>query len=298
MKPLFIWAGGKNKMIPKYKATPGIPTNGFDTFVEPFFGGGAMTIYMYKNVPSIKRFVINDVKKEVMEIYKSVKHDHEEFCKKLDELESQYIPLDKVQRKKFYYDLRHEHAWEYEKWNKVEESAVLYFLMRTGFNGIYQLNINTNGRYGTPSGLLKEKTAVYDRDNLKEWHVFLQKADLKCGDWLEASDSYDNAFFFLDPPYRDSFTQYGSEFDDEAQIKLINFCKEKAATGNIVFYCNRDDGTDNFYETHKGSLQSEHYAVTYTAGRRKKIEDGFEAKKAIEILLHNAETKETLEEFF
>ena len=35
-----MWAGGKNKMIPKYQNDPGIPYSGYDTFVEPFFGGG------------------------------------------------------------------------------------------------------------------------------------------------------------------------------------------------------------------------------------------------------------------
>ena len=41
MKPLYIWAGGKNKMIPKYLENPGIPSDK-TTFIEPFFGGGAV----------------------------------------------------------------------------------------------------------------------------------------------------------------------------------------------------------------------------------------------------------------
>ena len=36
MKPLYMWAGGKNKMIKQYLVSPSIPTDGFDTFVEPF----------------------------------------------------------------------------------------------------------------------------------------------------------------------------------------------------------------------------------------------------------------------
>lgn len=36
LKPLYMWAGGKNKMIPKYKENPGIPVRGYTTYVEPF----------------------------------------------------------------------------------------------------------------------------------------------------------------------------------------------------------------------------------------------------------------------
>ena len=62
MKPLYMWAGGKNKMISKYLLSPGIPLAGYDTFVEPFFGGGAMMIWVNENNPNIKRFILNDIK--------------------------------------------------------------------------------------------------------------------------------------------------------------------------------------------------------------------------------------------
>ena len=43
MKPLFIWAGGKNKMLKHYK--PFMPKE-VNTYCEPFFGGGAMYIHV------------------------------------------------------------------------------------------------------------------------------------------------------------------------------------------------------------------------------------------------------------
>ena len=48
------------------------------------------------------------------------------------------------------------------------ESATLYFLMPTGFNGIFQTNTK-NGRYGTPCGLLNQKKQVFDREVVKWW---------------------------------------------------------------------------------------------------------------------------------
>ena len=53
-----------------------------------------------------------------------------------------------------------------------------------------------------------------------------------------------------------------------------------------VLFCNRCDGTD-FFENRKGKLNLTTFPVTYTAGRRKKIGDSFEAKKAIEVLLYS-----------
>jgi DNA adenine methylase len=51
-----------------------------------------------------------------------------------------------------------------------------------------------------------------------------------------------------------------------------------------VFLCNRDDGSD-FFDSRKGNFEIHRFPITYTAGRRKKTEDGFEAKPAIEILM-------------
>ena len=290
MKPLYIWAGGKNKMIPKYLVEPGIPGN-FSTFVEPFFGGGAMTCWMSKNRPD-KSFVINDVKDEIMGIYRAIKDDPNTFIDKLKSLEDKYLPMPEWRRKDFYYDLREQY---YEPvWSKTEDSAVLYFLMLTSFNGIWQSNQKSNGRFATPVGLLDE-TKVFDEHNIKQWHYFLRNVEIRCGDWSKLK--YDNAFYFMDPPYRDSFTSYGEGNNDTMQKALVEFCKEEDARGNYVFLCNRKE--DNFFEEIQGDLDAKYYDITYTAGRRKREENGFSAKKAVEILLHSKSINNpSLDSFF
>ena len=294
MKPLYIWAGGKNKMIPKYLENPGIPSDK-TTFIEPFFGGGAMTIWMYKNRPNIKNFVFNDIKEELIGIYDAIKYDVQSFVEKMDELERPYIPLDKSDKKEYYYKLRHEYQTDYKKWGKTEESAVLYFLMRTCFNGIWQEMKIGEGRFGTPAGLCNQTDTVYDKKNVQEWHEFLQNAEYYCGDWSEVN-GYDDAFYFMDPPYRDSFTSYGEGNDDEMQKKIVEFCKKEDAKGNHVFLCNRKE--DNFFEEIKGDLDMKLYDITYTAGKRKREENGFSAKKAVEVLLHSKSiNKPNLEDY-
>jgi DNA adenine methylase len=292
MKPLFKWAGGKSHMLKHYQ--PFIPTE-IKTYSEPFFGGGAMFIHVMKT-RAPKRVIINDINVGLMNIYQCIKDDYPAFLSHLDQLDRTYIPKSQSARKAYFYDVRHEHAYDYEGWEKPQEAATLYFLLRTSCNGIYQTNFNTNGRFGTASGLLNEVGSVYDREITDYWHTALQKVEIRVGDWTEAvTIDVDGSFTFLDPPYRGSFTSYGQEFGDERQREVVEFCK---ATSADVFLCNRCVG-DRFFEAEisDSDLKIERFNTTYTAGRRKRVDrtddDGqecraFEAKKATELLVHRS----------
>jgi len=281
MKPLFIWAGGKNKMLKHYK--PFMPKT-VNTYCEPFFGGGAMYIHIVEKYAP-KELIINDVNSDIVRIYKTIKSDCDNFISILDDLSQEYLPLTKAERKKYYYSLRHKHAYDYVFWDNTKEAAVLYFLMKTGFNGIYQVNKNTNDRYGTPSGLLNQKTEVYDKQVVEWWNKSLQNTQIFSGDWKDCVsyvEDKDNNFVFLDPPYRGSFTSYGQEFSDDDQNKLLDYVRSNEKSD--VFLCNRDI-EDGFYDN--TGLVINKFPVTYTAGRRKKTDDGFEAKPATELLIRN-----------
>jgi DNA adenine methylase len=285
MKPLFMWAGGKNKMLKHYKDE--LPAS-FDTYIEPFFGGGAVFLKAAQINPKAK-FVINDVNEYIIDIYRSVKSDLQTFTDKLDTLSDQYLPLSKADRKKFYFDLRKEYAFDYKNWTKTEESAVLYFLMKTGFNGIWQINKNTNNRFGTPAGLLDETTEVYNKDNVKKWHDLLQNTTILCGDYKQVlSHVTPNSWVFMDPPYRGGFTKYATNFDDDMQKEVVDFAEACRSAGAESWITNRDLG-DQFFENYliekQYNMLVKTYDVTYTAGRRKKTATGFEAKKAKEFLI-------------
>lgn len=289
IKPLFIWAGGKNKVIKEYRNTDSLINYQYKNYCEPFFGGGAMLLEVLKKTFISGRIVINDINDGIIRIYKSIKYDVDNFIQEVDGLESIYIPLDYDGRKKLYFDVRYEHAYDYKKWEdkSTTEAAYLYFLMKTGFNGIWQVNKNTNGRFGTPAGLLTQSKRVYDKNNVLMWSKILndKKIEIYCEDWMNCVHRVedDNTFFFLDPPYRGGFTKYDSGFNDENQIELLDFCK--SVKNSTVFLCNRDLD-DGFFDERKGNLKIRKFNITYTAGRRKKTENGFEAKPAIEVLLY------------
>ena len=68
------------------------------------------------------------------------------------------------------------------------------------------------------------------------------------------------------------------------QEDVINFLNDLTNKGAYAMMSNRDVG-DNFFEDRVGNNDIVYFDVTYTAGRRKKVDDGFEAKKAREILM-------------
>ena len=291
MKPLFMWAGGKTRLIKKYKEH--LPET-IEHYVEPFLGGGAMFVWAYEKNPNAQ-FVLNDSNAAIMNIYRMIRQDVEIFMEHLDHMSSIYLPLDKDARKAYYYSLRHDHAYNYDRWTKAREAASLYFLMKTGFNGIWQINNNTNGRFGTPAGLLNQKEKVYDKENVIAWSKALKRCALLAGDFGETlSYVQGDSYVFLDPPYRGSFTQYGIDFDDAMQERVVSFLNDCRDKGAYVMMSNRDVG-DDFFEQRVGTNKMVYFDVTYTAGRRKKHADGtFTAKKAKEILMigeNNGKTK-------
>lgn len=282
IKPLYMWAGGKTKMVKHYK--PFLPKT-FDMYVEPFFGAGAMLLEAIKINPKAK-LVIGDINEGIINIYKSIQCAPEEFLAKMDSLSASYLSLNKEDRKLFYYKLRDQHAYDYMQYSSIEESAVLYFLMKTGFNGIWQINKNTNNRFGTPCGLLNQKASVYDRANVLGWHKILQNATILEGDYKSTLQEVEtNAWVFMDPPYRGGFTTYGTEFDDAEQTLVMETAKalQQKHKAN-VWVTNRDVG-DGFFDVYSSDFDIHRFPVTYTAGRRKKTDTGFKAKKAVELLL-------------
>ena len=95
MKPLFMWAGGKRKLLDRYQ--PFLPDD-FESYHEPFFGGGAMFTWAYKKNPKAK-FYINDINSDIMNIYEAIRDDLANFLSFMDNFESQFLRLDPPTKK-------------------------------------------------------------------------------------------------------------------------------------------------------------------------------------------------------
>lgn len=278
MTPLFTWAGGKTKVIPTYEKLVGIPKD-FDVYVEPYFGGGAMFCELH-NRGHITTSHINEANPELYNLYSEVKMNANNLIQVLEKIEGRYISQDYETRKTEYYQVRDAYVCSAFEHDNTLEAAVFYFLLKTSFNGIFQ-TIGDSPKFATPAGLLKHKDRLFDYSNIREWSDALQGTTITLGDGLSVIEQYgEGSFIFVDPPYRDSFTHYGVEKFDH--IGLLEACRNSKAD---IWYCNRYTD-DNWYEDNKGDLKMITFNITYTAGRRKKTEDGFKAVQAEEVLLY------------
>ena len=132
----------------------------------------------------------------------------------------------------------------------------------------------------------KQKDKIYDREVVRWWHQALQNTTILSSDFAPVvlEHAANNSFVFMDPPYRDSFTQYETDFNDQHQERVISCLSHCQDAGALGWMSNRD-AHDGFFEERWPKEKIKYFDVTYTAGRRKKTDDGFKAKSAQEVLL-------------
>ena len=289
--PLFMWAGGKRRLIKSYM--PLLEQAGrFTSYVEPFAGGAALFDHLQtarlKAGDTVLPSALGDANAELIGLFDAVKRDPKGLLAAIAPYEAAWANKDKAARKTYFYALR-EAYWKAPTTTpqeQLEATALLYFLMRTAFNGIWQTCQGSNGRFGTPAGLLNQTGPVISSDTVYRWHAMLQSTTLHAGGY-DTIDVPDGAFVYCDPPYRDSFTTYSSGWNDKDLIGLIDWCRSLARDKHcLVWMANRlTEPDDGFFTQWAHDAQKTVIPVVYTAGRRKRTDDGHEAKAATEVLL-------------
>lgn len=242
-----------------------------------------MFAHVHEHSPSTPS-VLGDVNNELINLYTRVRDDLDSFIDETMGMTESYLKIpveDKDGRKRFYYDLRQRY-WDEDG----SDSSLLYILMRLGFNGVWQTCKASHGLYGTPSGLLNHvrPQQVVDVDLIGEWSAALSSAEIVSGTYDRIRFNPDHAFIYLDPPYRGSFTSYGTVFGDKEQAELANWAMSRANEGATVALANRCVEGDDFFENLLPDAEFHYFDVVYTAGRRKHVSNGFEAKPAREFL--------------
>lgn len=280
LAPIYMYAGGKSRLLDRYTTLwPDMST--YVDYVEPFFGGGAVWGWLTTQNPSLRTY-IGDVNTELIGLLNTIASDTPVFERKVHRLVTKYLALPREDRKGWYYDLRAQY------WAKPDP-ATLFVLMRLSFNGIWQTCRDSHGLFGTPAGLLNHTTRdqIYIRARIDAWAAHLGRSQ------VIHSGSYETLPFpkgpttllYLDPPYRDSYTTYGTGFADEHQLALIEWIRGLITEGTRVILANRCVDGDTFFEDLLDPLCDFHYFdVTYTAGRRKRTPTGHAAKPAREFV--------------
>ena len=167
-KPLFKWTGGKTKMRSMYDRDFW-PERPFTRFIDAFYGGGSMSHWVLERYPDTE-FVINDQNRELVQMYTTIRDHTDDFLEECKRLESQYLLLPQVEgdrkaseRHRYYTKIKYSYIEDWQEMGPVRESAHLYFMMKTSFNGWWKVYNYSRGRYSTAPGLLMESDVIYGR---------------------------------------------------------------------------------------------------------------------------------------
>lgn len=256
-KPFLKWAGGKTQLIEQIKLQlPSEIMEGNFTYIEPFVGSGAILFWLLEAYPNMKKAIINDVNTDLTDCYKVIKNEVEDLIKILEIWEKEYHDLaDLAEEKKVYYYNKRE-LFNTRKSNKVQQSALLIFLNKTCFNGLYR--VNKSNKFNVPKGSYK-KPSICNAPNLYAVAKALQKVEIRNGDFENTLDkASQKTFFYFDPPYKplnatSNFNAYAKRnFDDAEQIRLKDFCVKLNHLGHRWILSNSDvknnDTTNEFFD--------------------------------------------------
>lgn len=256
-RPFLKWAGGKSQLLPEIRKVypEGLGTT-ITRYAEPFLGGGAVLLDILSTY-RLEAVYASDTNGELINAYCCVRDRLEELLERLHQMETDYLALDSQARKDFYYRIRAQfNAGERKDKEDAERAALLLFLNRTCFNGLYR--VNARGEFNVPAGAYKNPT-ICDEDNLRRVSGLLQGVELVCAPYTQVEEFADErTFLYADPPYRplnqtSSFTAYTkNSFGDQEQRELAVFLKELAQRGVKVAASNSDphntDPQDNFFD--------------------------------------------------
>lgn len=232
IKPFVGWAGGKSQLLPEIETE--IKRAGqFDTYYEPFVGGGAV---LFDLLP--QKAVINDYNQELINAYRTIRDDLPNLLTELSKLHNS---------KDDFYEIR---AWDrepdYANLSKAKKAARFIYLIKTCFNSLYR--VNRKGYFNTPYGR-KRTIQIVDQDNLTAISQYLNDNEvaITSGDFAKVlAQVKPNSLVYLDPPYvpltaTASFTSYTSVgFNKSDQECLAQSCQHLDRIGAKFIASNSD----------------------------------------------------------
>lgn len=286
-KPFLKWAGGKSQLLKEIEQYYPFKKEGITKYAEPFVGGGAVLFDILSKY-DLSEIYISDINAELMNSYHIIRDNIDTLIEKLYTMQNEFIPLD-TNGRKIYYNQKRERfnslKISEEQNISIEKAALMIFLNKTCFNGLYR--VNKKGLFNVPMGAYKNPM-ICDEKNLRAVSEKLQKVTIVCGDYRESANFIDEkTFVYIDPPYRPitdtaSFTAYTENlFNDEEQIELAHFVDDMHKKGAKVVISNsdpknsntEDDFFDNIYSAHKIKRVEANRMINCNSEARGKIKE-------------------------
>ena len=276
-KPFVKWAGGKRQIIEQLKKY--IPED-FDTYYEPFVGGGALLFEL-----SPKKVVINDFNKELINVYE-VLCDEKKFKKMCSVLNS----YEANHSEEFYYEIRNKDRNKntFNRLSDYTRAARTIYLNKACFNGLYR--VNSKNEFNVPFGK-KTKVNTYEGSNLITVSNYLSNTDyqikiLSVDFEKSVKDAKKGDFIYFDPPYDsdtstfNSYTENG--FGKDEQERLAKVYKDLDSRGCYVMLSNHNTTLIN--ELYKD------YNIHVIEAKRNINANGKKRGKVEEVIITNYKT--------
>lgn len=241
-RPLLKWAGGKRQLLPVISEY--YPSR-FNRYVEPFFGSGAVFFDLYaRGALHGKRAVLVDANADLVGCYRMLRDRTDQVIAALEELAAGH----RLDGDDFFYEVRD------RRFNPARASgsgvydpalaAMLIYLNRTGFNGLFRLN--RRGEFNVPVGRYTNPR-ICDPAHLRGVAAALRQpgVTIEMGSF-EASlaNTGRGDFIYCDPPYAPlsrtaSFANYTAEgFGAADQTALQQALVNAARRGAVVIASN------------------------------------------------------------
>ncbi|WP_298277862.1 DNA adenine methylase [Ferroplasma sp.] len=227
-KPILKWAGGKRQLLPVLLKN--IP-NKFNTYYEPFIGGAALLISLY-SLNKINNAVISDTNRDLYNLYRTIREEPQELIDELNNLKFKNSSDDYYKARLLFNSTE----------DSVRRSAILIYLNRHGYNGLYR--VNSNNKFNVPFGKYSNP-GMPSPGNIMALSNILQSCTVMNSDFEAAvMNAVRGDFVYFDPPYMplsktSYFTGYThSGFDERDQERLSRTFKELSRKGVYVMESN------------------------------------------------------------
>jgi DNA adenine methylase len=236
-RPFLKWAGGKRQLLPELRL---FYPRGFGRYFEPFVGSGAVFFDLAAHgLLGNGGARLSDVNADVVGCYQALVDTLPDVIKHLRRLASAY----EARGEAHYYEVRDGHFNpSRRKWRAARQpvrdarvaysprlAAMLIYLNRTGFNGLFRLN--SRGEFNVPVGRYANPR-ICDEPTLHAAARTLSAsaAEVRHESFERALDvARRGDFIYLDPPYAPltatsrftAYTESGFTGDDQRALQRV-----------------------------------------------------------------------------
>jgi DNA adenine methylase len=238
MDPSGRWVAEHSRAIPPFVRWPGgkrwLPAHlvalchglGFERYLEPFFGGGA--VFFALRPP---KSVLSDVNEDLMTMYRQVRWRPRRILQELRRIRVDHDTYMRVRTR--------------APSDSLGRAVRFLYLNRTSFGGLYRTN--RKGEFNVPFGSADRMNALVQSDLLMRASRALHGATLMSGDFeavLDRADDGDMAY--CDPIYSvahndNGFVRYNEPtFSWSDQRRLFSAALRASRRGVVVVVTNAD----------------------------------------------------------